>query len=950
MFQRTKTSAAAAAMLGSLVAIASFPASAQNVQRIEITGSSIKRIDGETSAPVQVIRREDIEKTGVSSVEQLMRNVSAMVSSNSTAAASSSGATTGGISTISLRGLSAERTLILINGKRIAPYGAPNSSVAVDVDSIPIAAIDRVEILKDGASAVYGSDAIAGVVNFILRKDYNGFELSASYGAAAKDGKGDVAKASVLAGFGDLSKDRFNVLLQASIQQDGELFGRDRKFAASAIRLDRDNFGGSSRTEPGNISIPGFGVFNPRVDAATETGDCSPRGSYVPEFNPQICLFDTGPFVGLLPKTKRANIAASGRLVLSDAVELYGDLSWGTKEAQTVIQPSPIDAAFGIPFRLTTANPFYPTAFVQGITGGATPTLNVRYRPFIIGNRDLTDTATTTRLVLGAQGAVAGWDYDASLLRSASQVKEKLNGGYFRANTDSSGPGIVPLLAGQVNGSNGLPLWVNPFGDNNAEVAAAAKATNFLGEAFKTQTSLTSLQGKVSRELTKLDGGGLAIAVGGESRQEKFKLDSNPALATGNISGYGGNFVPIDVSRNTRGLFGELSAPVTKAFQLDAALRFDRYGGTTNPLNDSVARASLAGFISAPSEDVLPQSVIDRIAAESVGSAPSFSKSTYKFGARFQVAPEFLLRGTYSTGFRAPSLLDLYGPLQAGVSAVQNDPLRCQGVGAGDPNFCATQFNVYSGGNSKLKPEEATSLTLGFVAEPTRDFSIGADYFRTRVKNLIATQSSTFLLANEALYRDRVTRGPNNEIIAIDQRLENTGLVKIAGVDVDVRGKIMSPLGRVGLGWSATYMRTWDSQNPDGTFTPGIGTTSGAVSGYIPRMRHTASATLDSGNWAYAAQFNWQSGGVDVCGNFLQDDFGNCPPGSLPKFSAYETLDAQLAYKGIQNLTLLVGVRNLLDRDPPYVNGSGGAFQSGYDPTYVDPRGRFLYVQATYKF
>jgi iron complex outermembrane recepter protein len=943
-------------MAAVLLALPAAPAGAQTTaestgtQRVEITGSLIKRLEGEAAAPVQVLRREDIERTGAATVEQLLRGVSAMVSSNATVAASSSSATTGGISTISMRGLTAERTLVLINGRRIAPYGAPNSSVAIDVDSIPIAAIDRVEILKDGASAVYGSDAIAGVVNFILRRSYSGVEAGLGYGAATEDGKARISKGHLVAGFGDLAADRFNLMLQASAQKESPLFGADREFARNAIRVDRNNNLGSSRADPANIGIPGIGLFNPRVDAATQTGDCSPRGVYEPAAGDTICLFDNGAFVTLVPKSERVNFNASARWLVGEGVELFAELGWARKKAQTVIQPAPIDAVFGIPFRMTTANPFYPTAFVQSITGGDTPTLSLRYRPFIIGNRDLTDTATQTRFVFGAQGQVLGWDVDAAALHTTSQVREQLNGGYYRVNDDTSGPGIVPLLSGQVLGADGQPLWLNPFGENNAEIVAAARATNFIGEAFRTDTVLTSLQGKASKELVPLPGGALALALGAETRREGFKLDSNPALDTGNISGFGGNFVDVDVDRPLGALFLELSAPVVKALKVDVALRYDRYGATTNPLNDQTARRSLAPLISAPSEDALPAAVVDRVAADSVGDAPAFGKATGKLGARFEATPQLVLRGTYSTGFRAPSLLDLYGPLQASVSPVLNDPLRCRGADAGNGSFCATQFNTFLGGNSRLTPETSRSLTLGLVFEPVRGFSIGLDHFSTRVRNLIAVRAPDFLLENEALFQDRIIRGPNNEIIAIDQRNENLGSVRIEGVDADVRASMPLAFGRIGFTWAATYMSKWDSENPDGSFTGEIGQTSGAVTGYIPRLRHITGLSFESGPWAVAAQYNWQAGGLDVCGNLEQDAFGRCPEGSLRPFGAYETIDAQLRYSGLPGLVVTLGVRNLLDRDPPYVNGAGGAFQAGYDPTYVDPRGRFAYVQLTYKY
>ncbi len=942
-------------------AMAQQAAETRQLEKVEVTGSSIKRIDGETAAPVQVLKRGDIERTGATNVEQLMRSISAMVSSNSTAVASAAGETSGGISTISMRGLTAERTLILINGKRTAPYGSPSSSVAVDVDSIPIAAIERVEILKDGASAIYGSDAIAGVVNFILRKDYQGVELSAGYGAATEDGKGDVTKASIVAGFGDISEDRFNILIVGNYQKEGALFGADRDFAKTSVRLDKNNFGGSSRSFPANILYntgavdsngdPIYTVGNPAVDLIGGNVNCGTYGVYVPDFNPDICLFDTGPYVGLIPKTERYGLQLAGRLAITAEHELYVDTSWTRKEVQTVIQPSPIDSGFGIPFTMTTANPYYPTDYITARTvGGATPDLDVRFRPFIIGNRDLTDTADAFRFVLGAKGVFAGWDYDTNVLYTTSQVKEVLNNGFFRIDDDASGPGIVPLINGLVTGSGGATLWVNPFGPSDAEATAAAKATNYTGQAFKTKTSLTGIQAKASREIGQLAGGPIGFAVGAELRRESYKLESAAALATGNISGYGGNFVPIDTARNVLGVFSEIVAPITKHTELNGALRYDRYAATNNPIDTGLVGSSLADLTSLPSHDALPQSVIDSIASQASGDAPAFSKTTGKIGLRQQVTPSLLARATLSTGFRAPALLDLYGPVQAGVSAVINDPANCQGANAGNPDFCATQFNVYSGGNSRLKPEKATSFTLGFVAEPTPGFSVGVDYFRTTVKDLIQVLSETYILENEGQYGSRVTRGPSGEIIAIDQRLENLGKVNISGVDLDARAAWSTGAGKFSVGWSATYMSRWESQNPDGTYTSDLGTTSGSVTGYIPRFRHTTSGTWAYSDWIVSGQYNWQSGATDICGNLLQDDFGNCPAGSGTKTSAYETIDAQVQYTGIKHLQLTAGVRNLLDRDPPYVNGSGGAFQAGYDPTYVDPRGRFLYVNVSYQF
>ncbi len=216
-------------------------AQAQQMQRVEITGSSIKRIDAETALPVQVITREQIQRSGATNVEQLLQTISSVSSSGGLTAASASGATTGGISAVSLHGLTSIRTLVLLNGRRIAPYGIgfTGDSVSVDVNSIPLAAIERVEVLKDGASAVYGSDAIAGVINFILRQEFKGLELTAEYGDTTQGGA-NFKRATGTFGFGNLATDRFNVLAVASYQKEGALFGRDRMdFAGKAYNVEQ---------------------------------------------------------------------------------------------------------------------------------------------------------------------------------------------------------------------------------------------------------------------------------------------------------------------------------------------------------------------------------------------------------------------------------------------------------------------------------------------------------------------------------------------------------------------------------------------------------------------------------------------------------------------------------------------------------------------------------------
>jgi iron complex outermembrane recepter protein len=931
---------------GSLV-IASASVYAQEAakqERIEVTGSNIKQIDAATSAPVQVITREQIEKTGATSVEQLLRSVTVATSSGGTVTANASGATTGGISSVSLRGLQSTRTLVLVNGKRIAPYGSPNDSASIDVDGIPVAVIERVEILKDGASAIYGSDAIAGVVNFILRKDYQGAEASVGYGQAY-DGKAKAKKINVIGGWGDLGKDRFNFTLAAGYQKDDPIYGRDRSFAKSGINISENNFNFSNNTFPANFQlVAGGDRYNPKVP------NCAPS-VYAPDFTTSRCLFDFAPFVALLPDIERKNVMGTGRFLVNEAVELYAEASYSQKIVNTIIQPVPITG-----IRLPAGTPFYPTDFVTSITGGATPTLRVGYRNVISGNRDLTDTADATRLNLGSKGTLIGWDYDAGFLYTASAVKEKLNGGFPRLDDDATGPGLRTLLNSGV---------IDMFGNGTPDAAKAlALATNFNEVAFKSKTTLTSFNGKVSREVATLPGGGVGFAAGFDIRQDGFKLDPNPVLGLGNVSGYGGNFLPLDLKRKAFALFAEINAPVTKTIEVDGAIRYDKYGAVNNPNTFDRTFAALTNpdqFISA-NDDVMSSADATRIAQSAIQNASSVGKVTGKVGTRWQPSKEFLIRATAGTGFRVPSLTEQFGPIVAGLTGGINDKQRCA-ANPGGPD-CANQFTAYFGGNGLLKPEESRSATLGAIFEPNKDLSFGATYFFTRVENLITALDPSYLI-NTPGNESHVIRGPVDipglpgPIIAVDQSLVNVGKVFVSGVDVDAKYRFPSTsLGKFTLGWSGTYMQRWDSQNPNGSYSSSIDSASGGASGVVPRLKQVYSLDWDMGPWNAVATFNWQGSYTDICGNNDADCIGNFDELNNPtafkpirKVGAYETWDLQGTYSGVKNLKVTLGVKNVLNKIPPYTNIGGAAvFQAGYDPSYADPRGRFVYLNGSYKF
>jgi len=937
--QLRPVAAGLAIAFGGLAALCGAPvyaqsSDAQRLERVEITGSSIKRIEGETALPVQVITREDIQKTGAANVEQLLQTISAVASSQGLTAASVSGATTGGLSSVSLRGLSSLRTLILLNGRRVAPYGQgfTGDSVSVDVNSIPLAAIERVEVLKDGASAIYGSDAIAGVINFILRKDFKGAEITAEYGDTT-DGGAKLQRISAAYGYGDLGKDRFNLMLVASFQKEEALFGRQRKFASTGINEAALNDTTSGNTFPANIFLLDGSGRTRNPSAPTCPG---PYAILDPLFPPNRCRFDPAPLVQLTPDAERTSIFASAKFAVTSSMEAFIEGSFNRNKQNNVIQPVPLSDQFSLPdsnvlfnqapynglyparfgalagtptglvpgfsaIILQPGDKFYPTSYVQSVVGAGNPLvpIAVRYRAAESGNRDLTDIAEAPRLTFGVKGVAMGWDYDAAYLYSQSKVREQVNNGFPSLSQ------IMPLL----NTGN-----VNLFGPNDAATTAQIKATNFTGDAFKIDSNLSSIAAKASREVAQLPAGPFALALGAEYRKEKLNWQPNATIATGDISGYGGNFLTTDKSRDVKAVFAEVNVPIVKGLEANAAVRYDDYEGVGN-------------------------------------------STTPKFSLRWQPTRAMLLRASYGKGFRAPSLQDLFLPNTTGVTPPGlNDPLRCPTTNSS--NDCQTQFAVTFGGNAQLKPEKSDNYTLGIVLEPTNNLSVAVDWFKIDLKETIVNGvTAAIILSDLGRYGNLVRRGatdpafPNlpGPIVNIDQTNINLGETRLSGFDIDAKWSL--PAGDVGkftIGLAGTYFAKYDGQNPDGSFTGGVDQPNASTGGVIPRWKHYMTINWTRGPWDVTLAQSYQGSYTDLAGTFEDTE----DPAFKPRMvGSYTTYDLQGSYTGFKNLRLTLGARNILNTDPPYTNAGGQtAFQSGYDPQYADPRGRFIYGRVTYMF
>jgi len=891
--------------------------SGQAVQRVEITGSSIKRVQSETSLPVQTVTREDIAVMGVTNTEELLAQlpVNSMVGGTNTA--QNAGVSTYGESTASLRGIGANRTLILVNGHRLPPY-ATDPTGAVDVNTIPLASVERVEVLTDGASGVYGSDAIAGVINFILRKDFQGVELNAYYGMPTEKGGGKSANGSIVMGFGDIATDHIAVMGSIDIARDQAIYGRQRSYASTA--WNNDGSRDMSATPSGNVisyypgPTPGapLAQLGSTLFHAGSPDNCAASGS---DFDPNpgfgTCRYNPSPVVPLMPDVTRINAAANLRGRINDDNDFF--MEGFVANVKTVLseQPSPYNNSFlstdqafqkeGInpAIVVNPSSPYYPLAQLQaydaanGTSFAGTP-ISVSYRAFDGGGRVHTDNATTYHFATGFEGSLKGWDYDAVYSHNASVVKESTQAGYQLQTA------LVKLLSGNDA--------FNPFSQyQTPELASEIAATNYNGPMISSSLWTDALDAKTSGPLFKLAGGPAQGAVGVSFRKENLDLKPSAAYQTGDVSGYGGQVLPLKADRTMQAVFGEIDLPFVKSFSTDISVRYDHY--------------------------------------------PNASDTTPKVSLRWVPIQQVLMRGSWGEGFREPSLPELFNPQVLGTSNTLKDPVT--GISG--------QFNLVTGGNPDLKPEKSKQYSFGTVVEPVNDLSASIDYWHIKVDNLVTTVDTLFILqeaaAGNPAYTPLVVRDAAGNITLITSTNVNAGGLKTDGVDVDVKWKTKTTSGQWGVELKGTYTHEFTLTLPDGTVQENAvgktidsnGQPLNAVSlgGIIFKWRHALTGSWGYGPYNVAVTQNYQAAYNDSARYDCATDVECATPQHV---GSLQTWDLQGAYSGIKNLVLRLGLKNMFDRKPPEITGLGLYFQTGYDPTYFDPHGRFWYGSASYKF
>ncbi len=562
--------------------------------RVEVTGSSIKRIAAEQALPVTVLRAEDLAKAGVSSAEQAMNFISANQSSITTT--TSVGASTGGAAYADLRGLGASRTLILVNGKRMV--NNPYSSAAVDLNALPFGAVDRVEVLTDGASAIYGTDAIAGVVNFITRKDYTGIGVSGDASWPTASGDGQQYNAAITGGVGNLASDGWNVFAGLSWRKQEALKAVDRDFAKTAYIPDKGVNKTSGTTFPANYTQSALsGTYNPSLP------NCDPPFSLAAPG----CRFDYVPFINIIPEQEQTSLIAKGSYAINkdNTISLEYIQAWNS--VASIISPTPVTNLTVVP-----GNPFYPGAGITPANPNAAfdPTKNVTvgWRQTAVGGRASTFDSDTNRILLNWEGQYKGWDYSATAFQSKSTVKNEFTGGYVNST----------MIRDGLQGLSGAP-WLNPFGAQSAAGSAYLESSKILGQVQEATGTLGSISAQASGEIWKLPAGPMMLAVGVEYIKDEADYKNNFELIRQAASSGLELAEDSTGSRNDTALMAELNIPITKQLEVNLAVRYDDYsdvGSTWNP----------------------------------------------KASFRWQPTQAVLFRGSYNEGFRAPTLQDMYSP------------------------------------------------------------------------------------------------------------------------------------------------------------------------------------------------------------------------------------------------------------------------------------------------
>jgi iron complex outermembrane recepter protein len=902
---------------------------------VEVTGTRIKRVDAETSSPTFTISKEAIEKTGALTIGDFIQEIPSIAGAATNPSVNNGGGD--GEATVSLRGLGDERTLILINGRRV---------VTADVNAIPLSMVQSVVVLKDGASVVYGSDAVGGVVDFRLNQKYEGVEANVSYGRSSRH-DGDRIGVNSTAGF---ASDRGNLVISANLNDQKEVRASDRDFSFFALSLGSTSStgvvqGGSSRTPGGRYFINGSPALLAQYGCNSVTLTPGAAGTSTADF--RCFSFGRDAFnyqaVGNLELTpqERVGLFVTGNYDFTDNVHGYVDAFTNRTRSAAQIAPLPFDGlSDGV--SLSQFNQYNP--FGVQID-------DIRLRLSRLGNRRYEYVTNTNQITAGLKGAFGdtSWDWDANI-------------GYGKIGQNFKNVGYIDYVAlGAALGPsrNGIcytdgtfttvvpgciPVnFVGAFDPNSAAGQAQLAALDNISVDLLTRRDVTqkSFQANFSGDLFAMSAGNVQAAFGLEYR--KLDLDVtvpaaqvfDPATRTCGVSQEA-------CSSDTRGsynvkeVYGEARVPFTSNFSMDIGTRWSDYSSFGSTVNS-------------------------------------------KIGFEFRPSSQLLLRATFAEVFRAPTISNLFGGL--GVSnPTYSDPCNgltvanpaCAGVPT-DGSFAQSDSQTTSvlGGNSRLKPENGSVRTLGLVYEPTwlEGFSTTVDVWNTVLNDAISTLGTQNILnacfgstlASPSPVCSLITRRPGGAIQVVIDRDENVGKYDTAGVDIGFKYHFDTPIGNFRTGLDTTYLKRFDvdlaylgdfvqAQQNAGTF---LSSANGGLGNYS-KWRAIGNVTWTKGIWdaswslRYIDGFTVGSTALDgTCAN-LGLTAGS--PGCQFSVPSYTYHNLQVGVKLLDDkIKLRLGVDNVADKQPPllYQNNS---LNGNTDERTFDTVGRYYWMNVGFTF
>ena len=913
--------AAASAFGASLFAVAAMgqqaPAASPGpeLQEIVVTGSMIKRPNAETAEAISIIKADTLKELGITSVQDALSQLTA--NAPAITVASAVGQFSGGGTYANLRDLGSSRSLILLDGQRLANNA--NTGNAVDLSGIPFSAIDSVEVLREGASALYGSDAIAGVINFKTKKNYQGADIQVNLDRPQRNG-GASGQAQFTLGHGDLDSDGYNVMITGSYTKQDELRATYRDFSAAGFS---PGGGYTSTNNPG--SWPGSFIDANGNNWQAGYPGCAGNNYLTKYFG--NCAYRYSAATDLLPKSFQASGMVSVTKTLPANNQLQ--LQYLYTQSQVTGWSGPVFYEFP----MNPSSPYYPTASQLVCSGGpancttATPNLasgnavwtdpnNNRYN----GNLNVEQ-----RILLKFSGSNNGWDYDTYVNYSSNNNDDRNLGGYPNEYTTGI-PGVGVLAPGGV-----LSNLINPFGPQSAAGQALINSSYVNGVYQVGKETRWSFDGDASHQLGDAFNSGLpaTVALGFDVGGERFEYATTPynnivQASTGltQSSAVG--------TRQTQALFMELDMPMAKNLDVDLSDREDRYSdfGRTN---------------------------------------------NAKLKVRYQPFDFLTFRGSASTGFRAPTLYNLYSSNYLAASSSGT-------MGAGNPNCpaggaaiapftaatCATQGLGLSGGNKSLTPETSQNFDIGFVVSPIADMGITVDYYRILVKNTIGTIpvqaiygnpagfASSYVLNSAGGLTPSIAEGLNCTPYTsatcgyILQTFENTGRVTTDGIDLSLQYLQHTSIGTFHEDLEGTATTKYLLQQYSGG--PNLN-----IAGWwneIPQSGNTLNVAY---KWSHYLRVDWtspgKSWGAGLDNRFYSQYVDQFPDGAgnQREVGSYTLFDAYASYKPMDQMTVILGIRNLLDRDPPYTNSYQNNFAAGYNVQTADPLLRNFYINVEYK-